>query len=79
MCGYWLGILNFSAWAFGPLRDDVAGADQFDVRALRQVRQVHVRHAAAADHGDPNALRLLLRSRLSLRLLGEHDGGGHAT
>ena len=44
--------MNFSACLRARSGHDVAQADDLDERALRQLRQIRVRHAAAADHAD---------------------------
>src|SRR5262249_62284500 len=49
-----VGDLELLGLGLRPFGDDVAGADEFNVRAFRQVRQVRVRDAAATDHAHPN-------------------------
>src|SRR6266702_4777523 len=67
--------------SLGSLRDDVARADELDVGAVSQVRQITVGDAAAANDADANAAR-----RLCLRLAGlggerhpGQHGPGHTT
>ena len=55
-----VGDLEFLRPLLGPLGNDVARADQLDVRALRQMRQIDARNAAAADDADANALFFLV-------------------
>ena len=50
--------------ALRPLVDDVARADELDVRRLRQMRKVLTRDAAAADHADARRLALGLPQRV---------------
>ncbi|MEX2307989.1 MAG: hypothetical protein WD738_10375 [Pirellulales bacterium] len=41
--------------AFGAIENDIGGADKLDVRTLRQMGQVCVRYAAAANDADSDA------------------------
>ena len=70
-----VGDLELFCLVLRPLGDDVAGAHQFDEGALGEMRQVTVRYAAAADHPDPDALRLRSRFRCPV----EQHGSGRAT
>jgi hypothetical protein len=50
-----VGDLELVRPPLGPLGNDVAGADQLDVRALGEVRQVDAGDAATADDADADA------------------------